>query len=456
MESNMGHWDRFFRAAFVALAVGLGWGIRGDFGHVLGAMYPGAALGLAFAFVTGQRSMFKWAPLLGALGALFISAGGRMSYGMLHGYAKADTFINFSYGFFTLLLQGGAWGAFGCAIIGLFFDRNRMRVSDWAAAAATVFASGWLFYHLVVSIIGFDINPGRSNTAIAFTGGVIGLFLWLSLNQRAYGFKGALLGYIGFGMGMAGGRFLANASYLQPFPVNHWNIMEVMCGVIGGFVFTYGMLGKRFPDPPDDEPYPLLNIYSMFFVLGLIPLLHRINRIPAGEKLEEWAGRLEGYGYADPAGLSEWVLIGLNTVCVLGFVGAGVWLFLYMRDQHRFAALPVLWLSGVMVLVQNLNALYFFYPRQEGSINMHFVFWIMLALMLLYAAVWKPRDVTDSDDAAEHINWGKWAAGALGAFVLIIVLAVFVNGEETMASANMRWPQWSWREGEPPDRGLFW
>jgi hypothetical protein len=34
--------DRIARSLFVALAVGLG--IRGDFGHVLGAMFPGACL----------------------------------------------------------------------------------------------------------------------------------------------------------------------------------------------------------------------------------------------------------------------------------------------------------------------------------------------------------------------------------------------------------------------------
>ena len=30
--------DRIARSSFVALAVGLGWGIRGDFGHLVGAI----------------------------------------------------------------------------------------------------------------------------------------------------------------------------------------------------------------------------------------------------------------------------------------------------------------------------------------------------------------------------------------------------------------------------------
>ena len=85
--------DRTVRSLFVALAVGLGWGIRGDFGHLLGAMYPGAALALGLAFVSGQRSLFLWMPIIAALSALGIGAGGSMSYGILHGYAYGESIV---------------------------------------------------------------------------------------------------------------------------------------------------------------------------------------------------------------------------------------------------------------------------------------------------------------------------------------------------------------------------
>ena len=69
--------DKIGRSLFVALAVGLGWGIRGDFGHLVGAMYPGAALALGLAYVSGQRSLFLWMPILAALSAIGIGSGGR-------------------------------------------------------------------------------------------------------------------------------------------------------------------------------------------------------------------------------------------------------------------------------------------------------------------------------------------------------------------------------------------
>ena len=449
MESAMQKGDRFARALFVALAVGLGWGIRGDFGHVLGAMFPGAALGLGFAYVTGQKSMFKWMPLLGAIGGLGISTGGAMSYGILHGYAKSDTFINYSYGFFTLVLQGSAWGCFGCALLGLALEKDRLKATELVSAVVTVLLAGSAVYFLVVTLLGFHINPPRSDLSIGYTGGVIGLFIWLVLNKKRYGFKGALFGYIGFGLGMAMGRFLANVSYLQTFSINHWNIMEVSCGFIGGFVFTFGMLGKKFPDPPEGEGYPLLSVYSVFYVMTFIPIMHRLLRIRPEEKLQHWANLLESYRYSNPEAFSRGILAAIHVVCFLGFVGAGIWLWLHFRNKHRFAAFPILYFSGLMLLIQNLNALFPFYPYQPRSIRMHLVFWVIYALMIAYAVWGKRPDVTDPDEVAERVNWRKWVAGAVAVYVFIIVMAGFVNGEKTMASANTRWPLWSWRDDLP-------
>ncbi|HOZ49213.1 MAG TPA: hypothetical protein PLO37_23345 [Candidatus Hydrogenedentes bacterium] len=443
-------WDRIHRALFVALAVGLGWGIRGDFGHLLGAMYPGAALGLGFAFVSGQRNAFRWMPLLGALGGLGISTGGAMSYGLLHGYAKADSFVNYSYGFFTLFLEGGAWGCFGGALIGLALERKRITATEFASMVITVLLVGAAGYGLVVGVLGFHINPERSDLTIGFTGGVAGLFLWLALSRYRYTLKGALFGYVGFGLGMSLGRLLANISYLQPLNVNHWNIMEVSCGLIGGFVYTYGMLGREFPKLPEEDGHSLLSVYGAFYVMAGIPLAHRIIRVPAAEKLDQWTKTLESYGYANASDLSARTMHALHVVCVFGVLGAVVWFCLHRRDKHRFAAFPILFFSLLMLLIQNLNALYLYYPRQPHTINMHTVFWILLGLMALYALFVKQRPLVETDDVCERVPWRRAVVGALAAYALIVIAASFVNGEETMRSACTRFPVWSWQDGPPP------
>ena len=461
----MNRTDRFLRSAFVALAVGLGWGIRGDFGHLIGAMYPGAALGLAFCYVSGQKSLFRWMPFLAAISAVGIGTGGHMSYGILHGYAQADTFINYAYGFLTLFLQGAAWGVFGCAAVGLLLEEPRVKPGEWVGAMLTILFAGAAVYTLVVVLLGFHINPPRSDASIGFTGGAIGLFLWLALNKKRLGLRAATLGYVGFGIGMSGGRLLGNIANvgttlsfggLGPFSINHWNVMEVSVGLIGGFVFAWGMLGLKYPDPPEGENQSLLSIYGALYVLAGIPLLHRLTRVELPKKFDEWTEALRRYGYQDPEGLARGTMTVLSVVCVVGFIGALIWLYLHFKGKHRWAWFPVLWLSVVMLLYQNVNALYFLYPRQPNQINMHFVFWILLGLMAAYVIrqgiKGGPLPLLDTEEAASRFRCLRWAAIGLAAYVVIVLMAGFINGDHTMKTANTRWPLWSWRDGPFPGR----
>ncbi len=453
--------DRLGRSMFVALAVGLGWGIRGDFGHLLGAMYPGACLALGLAYVSRQRSLFLWMPIIAAVSALGIGSGGTMSYGILHGYAQSDTLVNYGYGFLTLFLQGSAWGVFGGAMIGLVLERRPM-TTDRVAGAGRQY-SGRRVVHVAAG--GHLARVRHQSAAQQHLDHVHGVgncrsscgWAW---NDRRVGFRGALLGYIGFGLGMAGGRLLGNiANVLQTtsldFTINHWNVMEVSCGLIGGFIYCFGMVHRPYPEPPERENVPLVSIYGIVFVLGVIPLWHRLSRIRVDEKLEEWARQFQSYGYANPTDQADHLLALLNGVCVLGFVGVAVWMVIHFRRWQRLAAFPVLWLSLVMLLFQNLNALYFYYPHRDKQFNMHNVFWVLLGLMALYVIgssflQLRPTAATEASEAEPPVPWLRWLASTAVALAAIIVVAGFVNGEHTMKSANTRWPLWSWSDGPFP------
>jgi hypothetical protein len=454
---QMGLIDRFGRSLFVALAVGLGWGIRGDFGHLIGAMYPGAALGLGLAYVSGQRSLFLWMPILGAVAGIGIGSGGSMSYGILHGYAQADTPANYSYGLVTLFLQGSAWGTFGGAMIGLVLERKPMRPGEWLGLAGSILAGGWFVSYLVVDVLGFDINPPRNNTSIAFMGAALGQMIWLALNDKPTGLRGAVLGYVGFGLGMAAGRLLGNtANMLQEpygFTINHWNVMEVSCGFIGGFIYCFGMVNRTYPDPPEQENIRFVSVLGMVYTLGVIPLWHRLARIEPDAKIKQWAEKLTSYGYEDPERLANIVMWSIDAVCVLGFLGVAVWAVIYFQRRQALAAVPILWLSLTMLLFQDLNALYFFYPHRDNYINMHHVLWAMFGLMVLYAAFARPRPaeaVDSTSEARPAVMIAGWMAGAATCLALLIFAAGYINGPATMKSANTRWPLWTWSQGPFP------
>jgi len=453
--------DRIARSTFVALAVGLGWGIRGDFGHLIGAMFPGACLAMGFAYVSRQRSLFLWMPVLAAVSAIGIGSGGTMSYGILHGFAQSDTFINYSYGFLTLFLQGAAWGTFGGAMVGLVLDRESMRTGQWLGFVLTILAGGWFTSFVVVTWLGFHINPPRNNTSITFFGAALAQLIWLALNQKWSGFRGGLLGYLGFGLGMSGGRLLGNvANVLQStsldFTINHWNVMETSCGMIGGFVFAFGMLKYAYPAPPERENLGWTSVLSITFVLGVIPLWHRLTRIRPDEKLAGWANELKGYGYDNPEQLAESILWQLDAICVMGFVGAALWMLIHFRRWQPLAWFPVMWLALTMLLFQNVNALYFWYLHREKQVNMHSVFWALFGLMAAYVVVsslLRPKPSADESQSADvSVPWPQWLGIAAACFAGIVLVAGFVNGEETMRSANTRWPVWNWSEGPFPGK----
>ena len=261
---------------------------------------------------------------------------------------------------------------------------------------------------------------------------------------------------------MTVGRLLGNiANVLQGsygFTINHWNVMEVTCGFVGGFLYCFGMVDREYPEPPEGKNIPLASSYGILFVLGLLPLWHRLARIRPSAKLKEWAASFKSYGHDDPEGTARTVLWLIDGVCVLGFVGAAIWLWVHFKRRQRLAMLPVLWLSGTMLLFQNVNALYFYDPRVPDRINMHNVFWVLFGLMALYAAVARPRPATVPSGAGmdaegeRRFPWAGWVAGTIVALAMIVFLAGYVNGERTMASANTRWPLWQWRDGPFPGR----
>ena len=285
--------------------------------------------------------------------------------------AQSDTLINYGYGFVTLFLQGSAWGTFGCGLIGLLLERKPIKTGEWLGLVGSILFAGWATSFLVVDVIGFQINPPRNNGSIAFMGAALGQLIWLACNNKPVGLRGAVLGYVGFGLGMTVGRLLGNyVNVLQTdtgYTINHWNVMETSCGFIAGFIYSFGMVGRAYPEPPEKENIPLVSVYGIIYVLGLIPLWHRLNRIQPATKLPEWSRALQSYGYSNPEGLAQTLLWLLDGVCVLGFVGAAIWMVIHFQKRQRFSVLPVLWLSATMLLFQNLTALYFSIRRAPGT-----------------------------------------------------------------------------------------
>lgn len=458
--------DKILRALFVALAVGFGWGIRGHYGHLIGAMFPGAMLGLAFAYVNGQKTMFRWMPLFGTVGGLGIAIGGYTSYGLLHGFAQSGqpaSWINPAYGFLMLAIQGGCWGTFGCAALAALLDQRKPSVMKFLELLCWIFFVGWTFQYIMVYLVGFEINPPRSNAVYGHVGGVLTLLIWLTVNRYYLAIRGALLGFCGFGMGMIIGRLIANVIRIQGWSINDWNVMEITVGLVGGFVFTLGMIGKKAEERPKEEGYASISMIGIFYVLGIIPLLHRLERIDTTAVLEQMRAKAAGWSLPElaqtPEQIAELSMKLVDLVILLGWVAAFCWFLIYLFNATRLSWFPVLALGGLLSFLDLFQQLYFFDPKMPGidlankTIDMRTVSMGIYALMILYVLIreftFPHTPLVQTDEKMQKIPCIRWGLSCLLLYLCIVFAAYhWINGPVTMRSAATRWPLWSWKQGE--------
>lgn len=138
--------SRWTLPVLAALAMSVGWGYRGDYGHEAGAMMPGALVGLAVALAAGRADWVERASLLGLLGAIGWAFGGQNSYGLLIGYTASDSFPNVAYGLGSIFLVGALWGGIGCGVLALGVTRPRSELERFALPLGLLYLVWWGLY----------------------------------------------------------------------------------------------------------------------------------------------------------------------------------------------------------------------------------------------------------------------------------------------------------------------
>jgi hypothetical protein len=215
----------------------LGWGLRGSIGGgSLGAMIPGAMIGLVLCLMLDRRSD---AGLIAAFAAIGVGFGGQETYGQTVGLSlQPDTFWWAMVGF---VIKGAAWGLLGGAFIGIALERDRHTTARLLAAFAIMVFGTWLGWQYLNNpkLIYFSNRLDRPREELwagLWLGGLL-LLAWLrSRVPSLFALYGAIGGGIGFGLGAS----------LQPMggvvwaamPLGWWKAMELTFGALLGLALV--------------------------------------------------------------------------------------------------------------------------------------------------------------------------------------------------------------------------
>lgn len=126
---------------FVALALSIGWGVRGNWGHEYGAMIPGALAAMAAVLVSGRDDWYRRIPFFAFFGAVGWSFGGSMSYAHVIAYTHSGHAETVVYGFAGLFVIGFIWGGLGGAGTALPAFLSRARLTELLLPVFAVFAA---------------------------------------------------------------------------------------------------------------------------------------------------------------------------------------------------------------------------------------------------------------------------------------------------------------------------
>jgi hypothetical protein len=265
--------------ALSGLAMSVGWGFRGDYGHEAGAMVPGALLGLAICLASGRADWWRRASIMAMCGAVGWAFGGQMSYARITGYTASSSLPDVAYGYACLFLIGGLWAGTGSGVLALSVTQSRsylerfagplvvlwlvwlamdisglterlvqawyLHDTDWVAALSALLVAGtyaiiiprsrpactliislaagwWAGYIILTGLLGLHMTPPRSDNWSGCVGLFAALILYLIHQKNRAGLLATLWGFLAGGAGFGVGDFVNMLGRAQWGPIGHF------------------------------------------------------------------------------------------------------------------------------------------------------------------------------------------------------------------------------------------
>lgn len=295
-----------------ACAGGMGWGIRGQYGHETGAMIAGLLVSATLVLFWRPDSDLLTALRAVALCTAAVALGGSMTYGQTIGLTQNPEVTGnaaaFTWGMLGLSLKGTIWIGFAGVFLGMGLSGTRYRAIEMAALlaalAALTLAGIWLFNepydpaNRVLPRAYFSANwrwypeaGGELKPRREIWGGLglalIVLFFYVTMWRRdRLALRLGLWGCLG-GLGFPLGQTLQASRAWHPelfnrflgaeldSLINWWNVMEITFGAVWGAALALGLWHSRtLIGASGDRPIATISTrVEVFLLLLQLPLL---------------------------------------------------------------------------------------------------------------------------------------------------------------------------------------
>ncbi|MEN8227880.1 MAG: hypothetical protein ABFS38_06965 [Bacteroidota bacterium] len=420
---------------FAAIVLGLGWAMRGHFGHEWGASWAGAMGALAVLVVSKRKEWARRAPALAALGAIGWGAGGMMSYGIVIGYCRSISFVNSLYGYVMLAVIGGLYGFIGGGLFGLGLESSEENRPKWPALIVEMFVGGFLVWGLLIYQMEWFMTPPRSELWAGCLGAALALGWFLYRNNFKRALRVASYAALGAGFGFTFGNFIQTVGSSAELQYNWWNVMEFTLGFFGGLGMIYAVLTRKWPESV--KPSKTGNWIAILFLFAFIPATNYFN----GFSTERLLTLAEKLNIADGAQFaSRQLLFAGISIPIMALLAILIWKH-YAEKEVKLVQVGL----PVLLLITTIHYNIFAYLRL-GTLSRPFsfrhsdslyVFIVALMVAIWYFKLGKSSDFPGRDGKDE--TWKRWGIILITlAIIFVIITTISINIHPEMPGAHDR------------------
>jgi hypothetical protein len=256
----------FFSGIFMSFA----WPLRGQFGHMEGALIPGAIAAASISILIPQeawRKSFAQAVILGALG---FSIGGDFGYGkLINTILAAPDLWAMKRELAEIFLIGAIWGGIGMTMLGFAFSEKLLDIKD-----RILFGALGTVWWILSSFLKLD-----AYNLLIYGGGLLILhFHNILIKKSGMPAIFGALGILGFGGGFLLSVIILYYGNHGKIPGNWWSLRDQIWGLCGGFSV---LIAARICVQKNLQPNPISAVsverYGFVIYAVLIPAIETYN-----------------------------------------------------------------------------------------------------------------------------------------------------------------------------------